>query len=253
MTLGSALAVAAIGAVVGFLSGMFGKGGSAVATPMLAALGIPEIAAVASPLPATIPTTVAAASAYWRDGQIDRRIVAVTVAAGVPATILGPIATRWVDTDALILLTDLLLAGLGLRVLVGSDRKPAASAPTAPPAITPLLVIALTVGFASGLLANSGGALLAPLYLTVLHLPIKRTFASSLTAATALAIPSTLIHTILGHIDWSVVVVFSIASMPLAFVGARLALRTQAARLERAYGVVLIALGLGFAIVRLAL
>ena len=54
------IAVALIGAFVGFLGGLFGKGGSAIATPLLALVGIPPIVALASPLPATIPSTLAA-------------------------------------------------------------------------------------------------------------------------------------------------------------------------------------------------
>src|SRR2546427_6865736 len=60
------LGVAAIGLLVGFLSGLFGKGGSAIATPLLHALGVPAIVAVAAPLPATIPSTLVAGAASWR-------------------------------------------------------------------------------------------------------------------------------------------------------------------------------------------
>ena len=42
------LAAAGIGLVIGFLGGMFGKGGSAIATPMMAAVGVPAIIAVAA-------------------------------------------------------------------------------------------------------------------------------------------------------------------------------------------------------------
>ena len=49
------LEIALIGLGIGFLGGLFGKGGSAVATPLLYLVGVPAIAAVASPLPATIP------------------------------------------------------------------------------------------------------------------------------------------------------------------------------------------------------
>jgi uncharacterized membrane protein YfcA len=40
-----------IGAGVGFLSGAFGKGGSALSTPLLHVLGVPAIVAIASPPP----------------------------------------------------------------------------------------------------------------------------------------------------------------------------------------------------------
>ncbi|HEX7135110.1 MAG TPA: TSUP family transporter, partial [Iamia sp.] len=75
MPLTTLLAVLLVGAATGFLGGLFGKGGSALATPVLAALGFPAIIAVASPLPATIPGTLLAARQYARRGHIDRRVL----------------------------------------------------------------------------------------------------------------------------------------------------------------------------------
>jgi len=97
----------------------------------------------------------------------------------------------------------------------------------------------LVVGFLSGLLANSGGFLLVPLYLVVIRLPIKEALASSLAVAAVLALPSTITHAALGHIDWALVAVFALASTPLSYVGARVALRTDSSRLERLYGLML--------------
>src|SRR5581483_4113206 len=102
-----------------------------------------------------------------------------------------------------------------------------------------LAMVATVTGVAAGLLANSGGFLLAPLYLAVLRLPIKRAFACSLAVAAALALPGTLVHWALGHIERSVVGVFAAASVPLSYLGARVALRTEGQRLERIYGAVL--------------
>ena len=60
------LGIITVGIVVGFLGGLFGKGGSAVATPLLSLIGLPGYIAVASPLPATIPGTLIASNEYWR-------------------------------------------------------------------------------------------------------------------------------------------------------------------------------------------
>ena len=57
--------------LVGYLGGMFGKGGSAIATPLLAAIGVPPIVAVASPLPATVPGTLVAYRRYRHLGLSD--------------------------------------------------------------------------------------------------------------------------------------------------------------------------------------
>ena len=48
------------GAGIGTLTGFFGVGGSSIATPLLSLLGVPGLLAVASPLPATLPSALAA-------------------------------------------------------------------------------------------------------------------------------------------------------------------------------------------------
>lgn len=237
-------AVAAVGLVIGFLAGLFGKGGSAVATPMLAAIGVPPIVAVAAPLPATIPSTAVAAGAYWREQLVDRSVLVRSAVWGVPATVAGAVASMWVSGSALVLLTDVVIACLGVRFLLAPQHAAAEEAPT--PCPYRVAGVAVVVGLASGLLANSGGFLLAPLYMAVVRLPIKAAFASSLAVAAVLAVPGTIVHAALGHIDWTVVAVFGTFSVPFSYLGARVALRANAARLERVYGGVLAALGIGF-------
>ncbi len=238
------LLIAAIGALVGFLGGLFGKGGSAIATPLLSVAGVAPIAAVASPLPSTIPGTLVAAYAYWEERLVDWRIVRWSIPVGVPATVAGAYATRWIGGTPLVIATEIVVAALGARFLLyPSDPHELASEPPAPR--TRMVLVALTVGLVSGLLANGGGFLLAPLYVVVLRVPIKAAFASSLVVAAALAVPGTIVHALLGHIDWGVVAVFGVTAIPLSYVGGRVAVRTHSARLERIYGAGLLVIGLG--------
>lgn len=236
------VAVALVGALVGFLGGLFGKGGSAIATPLLALVGIPPIVAVASPLPATIPSTLAASYAYWQERLIDWRVFAWSATIGIPATAMGAYATRWIGGDLLVTATEVVITGLGLRFLLRpGDPHEVAVEPAG--YRTRLVLVAATVGVLSGLLANGGGFLLAPLFVVVLRLSIKQSFATSLMVAAFLAVPGTIVHAALGHIDWQLVAVFGTTSIPLSYVGARVALRTNPVRLERAYGAGLAVLG----------
>ncbi len=279
------LGVALIGLLVGFLSGLLGKGGSSIATPMLHAIGIPAIIAVASPLPATVPSTLAAGYVYAKERLIDWRIVRWSIGFGAPATVVGALATRWTSGDALVKITDVILVVIGIRLLVATRRTAAHDQPTKPSVVaehasamlpTPtltstatapataaaaadvivepnalaLVAVACTVGLMSGLLANSGGFLLAPLFITVLRQPIKPALASSLAVASVLALPGTVVHATLGHIDWTVVGVLASTSVPFSFLGARVALRTDPFRLERLYGIALVVLGTGFLVLR---
>jgi uncharacterized membrane protein YfcA len=243
MGLPTVLAVLTIGAVVGFLGGLFGKGGSAVATPLLALAGIPPFVALASPLPATIPATLIAARAYAKNGFTDWRLVRWSVIVGLPATAFGAYATRWISGSALVVATELILTALGVRFLLRPGALPH-EVPIDPLWYrTRMVLVAGTVGVVSGLLANSGGFLLAPLFVVVLHRGIKPAFAASLAVGAALAVPGAIVHAALGHIDWALVVVFGSASIPLSYLGARTALRTNALRLERIYGGALAILG----------
>jgi uncharacterized membrane protein YfcA len=236
------LAIIGIGAVVGFLGGLFGKGGSAIATPLLAAVGVPPIVAVASPLPATVPGTLVAYRRYRRLGLGDGGVIRTSVVVGVPATIVGAVATRWISGDLLVTVTEAVVMAIGLKLVlwpapteVVRDDVSHRTART--------IAVAATVGLLAGLLANAGGFLLVPLYLAVLKLPIKTALACSLAVASALALPGTVVHAALGHIDWSVTLVFGLASIPLSSYGARVALRMRADRLERVYGGGLAVLG----------
>lgn len=243
MDLPTLAAVLAIGAAIGFLGGLFGKGGSALATPLLAAIGLPAIVAVASPLPATIPGTLVAALAYGRAGLIDRDVARTCVLVGVPATIAGALATGWISGGLLVVATEVVLAVLGVRFLLAL-HDPHEVTRDLTHATARTVGVALVVGLVSGLLANGGGFLLAPLFVVVLRLPIKRAFGTSLVVAGLLAVPGTVVHAALGHVDWGVTLAFAAASIPCVQLGVRTALRTPAHRMERIYGGALTVLAL---------
>jgi len=239
------LLIVAIGAGIGFLGGLLGKGGSAIATPILVAFGVPPMIALAAPLPATVPGTLVAADRYRRSGLIDRHVLAWSLVAGVPATVVGAIASRAVDAHALIVVTDAVIVALGVRMLVQSGHREVDRL-AAPIARRRILGVAVVTGLAGGLLANSGGFLLAPLFIAILGLPIKPALGTSLAVAAVLAVPGTAVHLVLGHLDPVVVAAFAAGSVPLSGIGARVALRSDPARLERGYGLALVVLGLGF-------
>ncbi len=224
-----------IGAGVGLLSGAFGKGGSAVATPLLHAVGVPAVVAVASPLPATIPSTLLASRGYARAGEIDGRVLRVGMTVGMPATVAGAVCTRWIPGGVLVLTTDVVVLMLALRMLT---RRPTVAADDGGHASTRRVSgVVGAVGVVSGLLGNSGGFLLAPLFVNVLRMPVRRALGTSLALSVALAIPGTIVHAWLGHIDWSLTAAFGCASVPLAGVGAAIALRIRERALTLAYGV----------------
>ncbi len=227
------LGVLLIGAGVGLVAGAFGKGGSAIATPLLHGIGVPAMAAVASPLPAAIPSTLLASREYARAGEIDRDVVRVGALVGVPLTMLGAILTRWIPGGALVIAADVVVIYLGLHVLLAGNHT---TTPGNTPSTRRVALVVGAVAFASGILANAGGFVLAPLFMRVLHMPVRRALGTSILLATVLAVPGTVVHAWLGHIDWMVTLTFALGAMPLATMGARIALRIRASAFRLVYG-----------------
>jgi uncharacterized membrane protein YfcA len=238
-----------IGVLIGFLGGLFGKGGSAVATPLLSLIGYSGFVAVAAPLPATIPGMLLASVAYWGEHLIDWQLVLWSIALGAPATIAGAGLSDKVGERALLILTGVLVLGFGISFLLDAATSRAKlDRSAARPSWWRLRVaaVAIGVGLVSGLLANSGGFLLAPSYYRFLRMRLKEAFACSLAVAIALAVPGTYGHWRLGHISWPVVGFIALGSVPCSYLGARVALRTSSARLKGWYGAALTALGTYF-------
>jgi uncharacterized protein len=152
------------GAIIGFLGGLFGKGGSAVATPLLSLLGFPGFVAVASPLPATVPSTLVASAEYWRSRLLDWEIVWWSIGIGTPAIVAGSFLSHSVGPRPLLVVTGVLVLGFGLSFLFfPKDRSLAKEAADNPEGLRPsywrirLITVATGVGFISGLLRMPGG------------------------------------------------------------------------------------------------
>jgi uncharacterized membrane protein YfcA len=239
-----------VGMAVGFLGGLFGKGGSAVATPLLSLIGFPGFVAIASPLPATVPGTLIASAEYWQAHLLDWEVIWWSIGVGFPATVVGSFLTGATGSRPLLILTALMVLAFGMVFLLKPSEKgqPEANVERTRPSFWKfrLVGIALLIGLISGLLANSGGFLLAPAYARILKMPLKTSFACSLAVASVLAVPGTIVHAYLGHISWTVTGIMALGSVPFSLLGAKVAIRTRASRLERWYGVALTVLGLFF-------
>ena len=242
-----------IGIGVGFLGGLFGKGGSAIATPLLSLVGVPGFVAVAAPLPATIPGTFIASLKYRKSNYLDNTVVLWSVLIGIPATIIGSYLTKYTGALPLLILTGILVLVFGISFIVSPKKSGDDNQPTSI-IIRPsywklrLTLIASFVGLVSGLLANSGGFLLAPSFAKILKLPIKNAFACSLAVSMFLAIPGTIVHVYLGHIDWIITLVLATGSIPFSYIGAGVAIKTKSAKLALMYGIILTILGIFFLI-----
>src|SRR5581483_1633377 len=114
------------------------------------------------------------------------------------------------------------------------------------PNVFVLLGIGAISGFVSGLLGVGGGVILVPVLTVVLGFPVKKALGTSLAVVAAQAIPGTITHALLGHIDWTLAAGLFIGVVPGARIGSRLAVATADDRLRVVVAVAMAVLAIAF-------
>lgn len=215
------------GFVGGVLGGAFGVGGAIITTPAVQVLlGARPIVAVGTPLPVIFPTTLSGMQAYRRAHQIDYRAVRWAAPPGAVGAAGGAYLTKFIDARILLLVTAGLIAWQAVRVGLG---KPVVEVPGRPvhPSARAFVLMGLAAGVFSGLLGIGGGVVMVPIMAGVLQMPLKRALGTSLVIIAFLVIPGTVVHALLGHIDWAIFLWLTLGVIPGAAVGSRWTMRAR--------------------------
>ncbi len=239
------------GTGVGICTGLFGVGGSSIATPVLALLGAPGLIAIASPLPATIPSAAVGAIPYLRTREVRPHAAAWSVLGGIPGTVAGALLSHLAGGPVLLIVSGLVLIAVGLRVLLPVDQVALAKGAERRRHRVLLVASMALVGLFTGLLANGGGFLIVPLYLLTFGLTMRQAAGTSLLVITVLAIPTLATHWALGHINWALAGEFALGQIPGSAAGSQFAHHVQGTVIRRAFAWFLIAFGLLFTIERI--
>lgn len=251
------LLTACAGVFTGALSGAFGVGGAVISTPAIRALGVPASLAVGTTLPSILPSAVAGALRYRREGLIDGQAVLLTVPVGLVAAVAGAVVSEVVPGEGhlLMLLTSVLLAVTSIRmarhepapsgshgsepVVGGAEPGPMVPVPaeTGDPApaaphhgrgrAPAFAAVGAAAGLLSGLLGVGGGIVMVPGFTQIAGLSIKSAIATSLVCVAALAIPGTVTHAVLGNIDWRAAAFLTLTVIPGSRLGVAATLRAS--------------------------
>lgn len=235
------------GLASGVIAGAFGVGGAILTTPAVQVLlGAPPIVAVGTPLPAIFPTAISGSVAYRRAGEIDGRAVRWCAPPGAVAAALGAWLTAVVNPHWLLLITALLIGWQAVRVGLGQPSEGKTGEAEQPPGAA-LATIGFVAGFASGLFGIGGGIILVPAMTGILEMPLKRTLGTSLVIIAFMVVPGTVVHAVLGHIDWAIFAWLTIGVIPGAAIGSRWTIRTAERTLRIAVGIFLGAVSVAYA------
>ena len=233
------IGIVLVGVLTGILSGMFGVGGAVISTPAVRALGATPLQAVGSTLPSILPSSISGTLRYLREGLVRGRVVLWTCVFGVPAAVGGSLLSDVVPGGGHVLM-------LATAALVGFTAYRTAF----PSAVVEvereqhfdlwrLAIIGIAAGGLSGLLGIGGGILMVPAFSAWLGIPLKETVATSLACVGIFAVPGTITHAVLGHINWAIAIPLCIGVIPGARIGANLTIAASDRALRLSVGAVL--------------
>ena len=254
----------AMGAGVGFLSGMFGVGGGFLMTPLLIFVGIPPAVAVATEANQITASSVSGAAVHYRRGGIDFKMGFVLIIGGAGGSYVG----AWIFTmlkasgqvDLMIALAYVLFLGLigammfweSVKVII---RNYKGEAPTVKrrvrtwvdalpfkmrfrkskqyiSVILPLLIGAL-VGVLAAIMGVGGGFIMVPAMIYLLNMPTNVVIGTSLLQITFVTAIVTFLHSVNTQtVDIMLALILLVGAVIGAQIGARVGVKLRGEQLR---------------------
>ncbi|GLH78650.1 UPF0721 transmembrane protein [Bradyrhizobium sp. SSBR45G] len=271
----------AMGAAVGFVSGMFGIGGGFLMTPLLIFVGITPAVAVASVSSHIAASSFSGALSYWRRRAIDPSLALVLMIGGTLGTALG-VATFTLlrslgQLDLMIALSYVVLltsvGGVmfweGLRAMIRA-RQGAVATVRRPGShvwvhglplkmrfkrskiyvsVIPVIGIGLLIGFLGAVMGIGGGFILVPLLIYLLRVPTSTVIGTSMVLTLATMMIATMLHALSNHlVDAVLALILMIGGVTGAQFGARAGQMIRGEQLRLLLGLLILAVGIRFAI-----
>ncbi len=162
--------IVGIGAVAGFLAGLFGIGGGIVMVPLLMLLaGLPQRVASATSLVAIIPTATFGAVTYLASGTVPVDQLGFGGLVAIGSSLMAPIGARALRTWNIGLVRWIFVGLLAATAVMVFVSVPVRSSSLEWSVETVIAVVAIGgfMGFTAGLLGVGGGIIAVPLLIAL--------------------------------------------------------------------------------------
>ena len=273
--------ILAMGAAVGFVSGMFGIGGGFLMTPLLIFIGISPAVAVASVSSHMAASSFSGALSYWRRRAIDPALAIVLLSGGVIGTALGvwlfTLLRKVGQLDLIIALSYVVLlssvGGLmfweGARAIIRARRGEIVPTRRARAqgwilglpmkmrfkrskiylSVIPIAGAGLIIGFLGAIMGIGGSFLLIPVMIYVLRIPTSTVIGTSMVLTLVTMIVATILHATTNHlVDAVLALVLMVGGVIGAQFGARAGQRIRSEHLRLLLGLLILSVGVRFAV-----
>lgn len=211
------------GALVGALLGLFGGGGSVLATPLLLyAVGIrdPHVAIGTSAAAVAVNAAINVVG-HGRSGRIKWPCATVFAAAGLLGSFLGSSLAKAVDGQQLLLLFAIAMAAIALSMFrrPKSEGDPEVHITWA--LTLKLAPLGVLTGFAAGFFGIGGGFLIVPGLMAATGMTLANAAASSLVSVSLFGAATSLNYAASGLVDWPIAGLFVLGGLVGGALGVR--------------------------------
>lgn len=219
------------GALVGFVLGLVGGGGSILAVPLMVYLvGVrsPHLAIGTSAL-AVAANAALGLSTHARHGNVKWRCSLVFAASGIAGALIGSTLGKAFDGQKLLFLFALVMIAVGILMLRRRRHIGDPEVRLGKENAAKLVGFGLGTGLFSGFFGIGGGFLIVPGLIAATGMPMLYAVGSSLVAVTAFGLTTAANYALSGLVDWVLALVFIAGGFLGSFLGTRAAKRLSGA------------------------
>ena len=227
---------------IGMLLGVMGSGGSIITLPVLVYIaGVRPQSAVPMSMVIIGSTSIVAAYLHARRGQFHLKAALLLGTTGVVGAYFGSAWTHLISSTALMLIFSGLLIAVGLVMFrrVGESARPSA---TCHP--VRCLVVGACVGLLTGFLGVGGGFLIVPALIIFAGLEAKEAIGTSLAIISLNSVGGILGQIRYADFQWPITLAFTALTLVGMLVGLSVGNRLSEETLQKAFGSLLVGVGL---------
>ena len=215
------------GALVGFVLGLVGGGGSILAVPLMVYLvrvPQPHVAIGTSALAVAANAAMGLVS-HHRIGNVKWRCAALFAVAGIVGAAIGSTLGKAFDGQKLLFLFALIMIVVGVLMLRRRAHTGNAGVRLGRDNALKLLLFGFGAGLFSGFFGIGGGFLIVPGLIAATGMPMLNAVGSSLVAVTAFGLTTAANYALSGLVDWPLAGLFIAGGFLGSMAGTRAAKR----------------------------
>lgn len=217
------LTALASGAVVGALLGLFGGGGSVLATPLLlyvVGMRDPHLA-IGTSAAAVSVNAAANLIGHWRGGRVKWPCASVFAAAGLAGSFLGSSIAKLIDGQRLLLFFAFAMAAIAISMMRRPRSEGDPDVHITWPLVRRLAPLGVLTGAAAGFFGIGGGFLIVPGLMAATGMTLANAAASSLVSVALFGAATSFNYALSGWVDWKIAGVFMVGGAVGGIVGVR--------------------------------